>query len=294
MSHAKLDITLEPPKVDVVVSKLENINVKIAPANLIVISANLTGFPGPAGIPGVPGPPGLEGRPGERGLRGVDGAPGISLVFRGSVSTYSQLPPKAQLGDTYVTSDTRELWVWSEIRTNIFYRWTKHREGSDPGTGYSAETVDDEKLVVALSMYDRNNKNKSESFTSAIESVEISNDIFFYRYNLLHGFFNHGLSYSAITDSSIDRIAEFDSDEKVLVSLIVPGWISGGSIAGIPGITWKSTWDPLIGYVIGDAVHYAGSSYIATTDIPAFPGDGPLLPPPEKDERWDILAKGAD
>lgn len=79
---------------------------------------------GPAGADGAPGPKGDPGEPGAQGIQGeqgIQGAPGLGIVYRGSVATDADLPAEAAQGDLYVVQtpspahgwvyDTEQGWV---------------------------------------------------------------------------------------------------------------------------------------------------------------------------------------
>jgi hypothetical protein len=63
------------------------------------------GIQGPAGVQGIQGPPGPQG---------PQGNDGTSVVIKGAVASYSNLPASGNTyGDLWITTDTGHGWVWS-------------------------------------------------------------------------------------------------------------------------------------------------------------------------------------
>ena len=70
------------------------------------------GPPGPQGPQGVPGTKGMKGDKGDKGDIGKKGDAGTGVTMKGSVTTYRALPSISNQGDSYITSDTGNLWVY--------------------------------------------------------------------------------------------------------------------------------------------------------------------------------------
>jgi alpha-tubulin suppressor-like RCC1 family protein len=61
--------------------------------------------------------------------------------------------------------------------------------------------------------------------------------------------------------------------------------LSGGTVHTAPNISWEGTWNPILGYVLNDAVVYQGSTYICTVTHPA-----PQTP--TNVSYWDLMIQG--
>ena len=71
------------------------------------------GTPGPQGPQGIQG---IQGIQGVQGVQGPNGNDGTGVTILGSYLNYAQLilnHPTGNVGDSYITSDTGHLWVWS-------------------------------------------------------------------------------------------------------------------------------------------------------------------------------------
>jgi len=87
--------------------------------------STVAGPDGEQGIQGIPGPTGDTGDQGPQGesgdnstVPGPPGPPGTGIQVIGSVDTWAQLPDSGNtVGDAYLTSDTGDVWVWSEDGT---------------------------------------------------------------------------------------------------------------------------------------------------------------------------------
>lgn len=75
------------------------------------------GDPGPQGEQGVKGDQGSVGPKGDVGQRGATGVPGkdgAGLTMKGEVASSRSLPSSANIGDTYVLSDSGKAVSWTE------------------------------------------------------------------------------------------------------------------------------------------------------------------------------------
>ena len=74
------------------------------------------GYQGPQGVQGsqgTQGPQASQGTQGIQGNQGVQGTFGPGFTFKGTVSTFSNLPTSGRnLADAYVTSDTKNMYIW--------------------------------------------------------------------------------------------------------------------------------------------------------------------------------------
>lgn len=69
-----------------------------------------TGFQGPIGLTGPQGPQGIQGI---QGVKGDTGPQGLSVVFRGTVPTFAQLPSTGlSVNDGWLVEADNDLYVW--------------------------------------------------------------------------------------------------------------------------------------------------------------------------------------
>jgi hypothetical protein len=117
-------ITVDTKEVEIEIEKIDDINIDLNKTpDVLILAASNIGSDGPqgpmgaTGIPGSTGPPGPTGNAGPQGpigATGPQGPAGTGILMKGSVPTFSALPPTGNVvGDAYVTDDTDHLWVWS-------------------------------------------------------------------------------------------------------------------------------------------------------------------------------------
>ncbi len=96
-----------------------------------------TGAAGSTGIQGPTGPQGIKGDTGLTGLQGPSGPAGQGIQIKGSVPAFANLPVSATPGDTWITTNTGDMWVW-----NTGTGWTNagHIQGPQGATGATGAT----------------------------------------------------------------------------------------------------------------------------------------------------------